>query len=281
MQPSDDFTRLVIKAFLHAAREKEPYTLPWLDLDVEAFRACREGQAERLPEPYASDPVARVMFGGVRGLEVLCLAGGGGQQSAVFSLLGARVTVFDLMEEQLAGDRTAAAHYSYTVRTVQGDMRDLSIFASASFDRIYQPISTLYTPNLPAVYAEVARVLRPGGLYYADYTFPLLYVAQNTGWDGTAYTLRVREPYQRGEIRETADGRPSFTEGEPIGEYHHLLSDIINGQIAAGLRIRGVWENPRPGLAAANLEPGSATHRDRCLPFGLSVLAEKVGAQDL
>lgn len=270
------FTRLVIQEFERAAREKESYTLPWLDLDIAAFQAYRDGQTNRLPEPYASDPASSRMFAGVRGLDVLCLAGGGGQQSAVFSLLGARVTVFDLMESQLEGDRVAAAHYSTSVNTVQGDMRDLTALASASFDRVLQPISTLYTPDLAPVFREVTRVLRPGGLYCADYTVPLLYMAHNTGWDGSAYVLRVAEPYRRGEIRETTDGRSSFTEGCSIGEYHHLLSDIINNQIVAGLSIQGIWENPRPGANLEGLAPGSEAHRDRFIPFGLTVLSQKL-----
>jgi len=276
MAANDDFTHLVIAEMDRAARDKEPYTLPWLDLDVDSFRAYREGARGCLPEPFSADPVDRLMMSGVHNLDVLCLAGGGGQQSAVFGLLGARVTVLDLMEAQLDGDRAAAAHYGYPLTAIQGDMRDLSPLPTASFERVYQPISTLYLPSLDPVYRAVARVLRPGGLYFADYTYPLLYMAQVMDWDGQAYGLRVGEPYQRGEIREDAAGRASFTSGQPIGEWHHLLSDIVNGLIGAGLAIRGVWENPRPdSLPEPGLEPGTPAHRDRYLPFGLSVVASK------
>ncbi|MET0647531.1 MAG: class I SAM-dependent methyltransferase [Pyrinomonadaceae bacterium] len=58
---------------------------------------------------------------------MLCLAGGGGRESACFALLGAAVTVFDLSPEQLERDRLAAAHYGTHVETVRGDMRDLSV----------------------------------------------------------------------------------------------------------------------------------------------------------
>ena len=50
--------------------------------------------------------------------DVLCLAAGGGQQSAVFGLLGARVTVIDFTQGQLDGDITAAKHYGYPVETI-------------------------------------------------------------------------------------------------------------------------------------------------------------------
>ncbi|HEX6552474.1 MAG TPA: class I SAM-dependent methyltransferase [Ktedonobacteraceae bacterium] len=66
------------------------------------------------------DPERRL--GELTGKNVLCLAGGGGKQSAMFALLGAQVTVLDLSQEQLQRDRQAARHYSLSLETVQGDM---------------------------------------------------------------------------------------------------------------------------------------------------------------
>jgi ubiquinone/menaquinone biosynthesis C-methylase UbiE len=212
-------------------------------------------------------------------MNLLCLAGGGGQQSAVFSLLGANVTVLDLTPEQLQRDQQAARHYGYEVSAIQGDMRDLSALPTAGFDRVYQPISTLYVPHLPEVYRGVARVLKPGGLYSADYAVPLLYMAEDKGWDGSGYHLHVSQPYMRGAILETGEGKLNFAEGKSFAEFHHLLSDILNGLIAEGFVIRSVWENPRPGTGKPieGLEPGSEAHRDRFLPFGLSIVAEGTG----
>ena len=34
----DDFTRMVIEEFKRAVSDQEAYTLPWLSLDVEAYR---------------------------------------------------------------------------------------------------------------------------------------------------------------------------------------------------------------------------------------------------
>ena len=61
------------------------FTRPYLNLDQETALA-------------RVDPEGRL--GALPGKEVLCLAGGGGQQSAAFALLGANVTVFDLSEGQ-------------------------------------------------------------------------------------------------------------------------------------------------------------------------------------
>jgi len=248
---------------------------PWLDLDVEAYRAYREGRTAKFPGPYGHGPITDLMMAGVAGKRVLCLAGGGGQQSAVYSLLGAQVTVFDLSQEQLEADQRAAEHYGYTVETIQGNMRDLAALPEKHFDRVYQPLSTLYIPDLTELYPGVARILRPGCTYFSQYLAPLLVLAEYRPWDGTGYELRVTEPYKRGEMFETDRNTMSLSEGRAVGEFHHLLSDILNGLIAAGLRIRGVWEVPRPGSGRPleELTPGSDAHRKQFLPWGLSVVA--------
>ncbi len=108
------------------------------------------------------------------------------------------MTVFDLTPSQLEADRAAAAHYGYLVVAIQGDMHDLSGLPAAAFDRVCQPISTLHCYDLSRLYQGVRRVLKPGGLYYVDFAFPLLDMAQDLGWDGQGYGLRFREPHRRG-----------------------------------------------------------------------------------
>jgi 2-polyprenyl-3-methyl-5-hydroxy-6-metoxy-1,4-benzoquinol methylase len=70
---------------------------------------------------------------------VLCLASGGGQQGPILAAAGARVTVFDNSPQQLAQDRFVARREGLTLETVEGDMRDLSVFADVSFDLIVHP----------------------------------------------------------------------------------------------------------------------------------------------
>jgi ubiquinone/menaquinone biosynthesis C-methylase UbiE len=74
------------------------------------------------------------LFGSLKGKDVLCLAGGGGQQAVAFALNGSRVSVFDISEGQLQRDLEAARQYGYAASIVQGDMRELGAFDSASFD---------------------------------------------------------------------------------------------------------------------------------------------------
>jgi len=41
------------------------YTIPWLDLNTEAFRAYREGETDVLPKPYCDDPCDRLVMANV------------------------------------------------------------------------------------------------------------------------------------------------------------------------------------------------------------------------
>ncbi|MCY3623514.1 MAG: class I SAM-dependent methyltransferase [Gammaproteobacteria bacterium] len=273
----------------HAARNLEltlqalaagEYGEPYLDLDTELFRKYRDGQQDALlSETWLDKPTWDHLMSRVRpGDHVLCLAGAGGQQSVIYSLLGADVTVFDLTPEQLHRDRVAARHYGYEVETIQGDMRDLSVFEDNRFCWVHQPISLLYVPDLTEVYRAVNRVLGQGGRYCSQYTYPAFYLAEDKGWDGTGYVMRFSQPQIGGPLLEReSDGLVNFEEGISFGETNHLLSDIVNGQVSAGLVIKGLWEDPRPGGNSAldGLKPGSASHKQVCIPFGITTIAEK------
>ena len=111
------------------------------------------------------EPTPRDWFpADLRGVAVLCLASGGGQQGPVLAAVGADVTVFDNSPAQLARDEEVAAREGLTLRTVLGDMRDLSAFADNTFDVVFNPVSNLFSPTLEPVWRESYRVLRPGGI---------------------------------------------------------------------------------------------------------------------
>ena len=229
------------------AQEGCGFTRPWLDLDPALIRQYVSGQLARPPEPLGEMHPAGVLAG-VQGRDVLCLASGGGQQSAVFALLGARVTVVDLAQGQLDGDRAAAAHYGYQVTTILADMRDLSCMDDGSFDLVYQAPSMAYIPDVRPVYAGVARLLRPGGLYRVEFTNPATEFVDCDDWDGEGY--RITRPYAE-RIRHRADGAI---------EFRHYLRDIFNGLLAVGLSIQHVQEALDCHQPDAPAPPGTWAH---------------------
>lgn len=227
------------------------YSRPWLDLTSETVRA-------------KLDPDG--LIGDVHGKDVLCLANGGGQQSAAFGLLGARVTVLDLSDAQLARDRDAAQHYGLDTRTEQGDMRDLSRFADRSFDIVCHWYSINFIPDPLRVFDEVARVLRPGGNYWLGFGNPHRFTLRDEYWrDGYAIT----RPYRDGEAEfaddhwevERPDGAKERVQGPR--EFLHTWTTMLNGLGARGFFIQHVKEY---GSREASPEVGSWEHFLSLLP---------------
>jgi ubiquinone/menaquinone biosynthesis C-methylase UbiE len=202
------------------------------------------------------------------GRDVLCLAGGGGQQSAAFALLGANVTVFDLSDRQLERDQQAAAHYGLSIRTVQGDMRHLDAFADASFDIVYQPYSINFVPSVVPVFAEVARVCRPGAYYRVECANPFIQMIDpEQDWQGNGYLLR--HPYVDG--REVTELYSTWTVDDEQGtareytgprEFVHSFATLINALAAHGFVILRASEylQAQNTTAGQTHEPGSWAH---------------------
>jgi len=248
-----------------AAASGSRYTRPWLELDAATVRAFADGAIPMLPEPCRYVYPAS-LFANVAGMRVLCLAASGGQQSVVFGLLGARVTVLDLTEAQLAADREAAAHHGCQIATELGDMRDLSRFGDGTFDLVYQAISICFVPDVRVVYREVARVLGAGGLYRVEHCNPATELLDERSWNGQGYLLGG--PYIPGPLPD-----------DEVSEFRHSLSDVFNGLIETGFVIRGVWEDPRHLHHDPAAVPGTEDHMLSCAPMYFAVLGEKPGAQ--
>ena len=100
-------------------------------------------------------------LGALDGLRVLDFGCGHAMASVVMARQGARVTAFDLSSGYLAEARQRAAHNEVRLGLLQADGNRLP-FASGSFDRIWGN-AILHHLDLPAVAAEIARVLTPDG----------------------------------------------------------------------------------------------------------------------
>ncbi|MFC1805650.1 class I SAM-dependent methyltransferase [Planctomycetota bacterium] len=238
-------------------------TIPWLDLDADVLRQFARGELEPVPELLARRAdFPAMLLADVEGRDVLCLGAGGGQQSAVYGVLGARVTVVDLSQRQLEGDRRAAEHYGYEIRTVHADMRDLSCLDDESFDQVYGT-GSCYIPDVRDVFAGVARALRPGGAYRADFMNPYTEFVDPPDWDGVGY--RITRPYAKSE-RHRQDGAM---------EFRHYLDEVFNGLLDLGFSIRRVLGAPHDTLPDPGLEPGSYRHCGAFTGGGFTIVALK------
>src|ERR1700692_3446824 len=91
------------RAWNRRAEKGNRWTVP---VGPEVIAAARRGDWQVVLT--ATRPVPRSWFPELTGLDVLCLASGGGQQGPVFAGAGAVVTVLDASPAQLARDRLVA-----------------------------------------------------------------------------------------------------------------------------------------------------------------------------
>jgi SAM-dependent methyltransferase len=217
------------------------WTVP---VDHDTVESARRGDWSLLLTPTI--PVPRAWFGALDGARVLCLASGGGQQGPILAAAGAAVTVFDNCPAQLDRDRFVAEREGLEIVTVQGDMRDLSVFADGSFDLVFHPVSNCFVDDIAPVWRECARVLVPGGRLLAGFCNPLNYVFDPEAWDRGRLEARYTIPYSDLEQRPAEELERIRRDKEPL-EFGHSLDAQIGGQLAAGLYLAGFYEDRRPG----------------------------------
>lgn len=233
-------------------------------VSAETIAAARAGDwsVQLTPGPLPAN-----WLGDVRGRSILCLAAAGGQQAPVLAAAGARVTVFDASPGQLEQDRTVADRDGLALTLVQGDMRDLSAFADASFDCVFNPVSTHYVPDVRPVWQECHRVLRPQGRVLSGFYNPVIFVGDRSPDLAEQGLIRPCYPIPYADIRDLPpdDLAAKLDRGDAV-TFGHSLTDLIAGQIDAGFLIAGFREDAQP------------TPRfviDRVLPTFLSTLAVK------
>ena len=220
-------------------RAGDRWTLP---VSAEEVARARKGEWQVLLTN--STPVPRAWFPAqMQGARILALASGGGQQGPLFAAAGADVTVLDNSPEQLAKDRLVAEREGLgNLRTIEGTMEDLSAFDDASFDLVFNPASVMFTKNVRRVWQEAARVLRPGGALLSGFLNPLIYLFDRQKMDDGVFELKYRVPHEDARDLPADEVRAIMGRREPL-EHSHTLTDLIGGQLDAGLHLVGFYED--------------------------------------
>ncbi len=232
-----------------AVERKSVWTVP---VDSGSVAAARRGEWQISLTP--SKAVPRHWFPGLRGAEILCLAAGGGQQGPVLAAageaVGARVTVFDNSPRQLAQDRLVAESEGLRLAIVEGDMRDLGVFADGRFDLVVHPCANMFVPDVRPVWLECVRVLAEGGVLMAGFVNPVLYLFDQDADNGAAPVARHRLPYSDLTSISESERKSYMRAGEAL-EFGHTLTDQIAGQLDAGLVLTGFFEDRWEGQPPA------------------------------
>jgi SAM-dependent methyltransferase len=244
-----DIRRYNALAWDKAVERESRWTMP---VTPEEIAAARHGQWQIVLTP--TKPIPAAWFPPLQGAEVLCLASGGGQQGPILAAAGAHVTVFDNSPQQLAQDRYVARREQLDLRTVEGDMRDLSAFADNTFDLIVHPTSNLFVPDIRPVWQEAYRVLRPGGALLAGFCNPVLYLFDQDLADEGILQVRHKLPYSDLTSLSEEERAVYIDDLQPL-EFGHTLADQIGGQLDAGFVLTGFYEDIWPGTPLNEYTP--------------------------
>ncbi len=206
----------------------------------DAVGRARGGVVEILLTPVKYVPAD--WLGDLRGRDLLALASGGGQQGPLLAAAGANVTVLDQSPKQLAQDRLVAERESLDLSTVQGDMADLSMFSDASFDLVVHPCSNMFVPDVRPVWREAFRVLRPGGTLLAGFYNPAYFIFDQFALEAGEFRVRHTLPYSD-VISLTEEERGRFIAMDEPLVFGHTLEQLLGGQMEAGFRLTGLYED--------------------------------------
>lgn len=113
------------------------------------------------------------VLGDVAGRDVLELGCGGAQWSIALARAGARVIGLDLSERQLAHAARLSRAAGVRVPLVQAGAEAVPL-ADASFDIVFCDYGAMTFADPHRTVPEVARLLRPGGLFAFNTSSPLL-----------------------------------------------------------------------------------------------------------
>lgn len=199
----------------------------------EDFERAKAGEWEVVLTP--TKPVPREWFGELKGARVLGLACGGGQQMPIFAALGAKCTVLDYSEAQLASERMVARREGYDIEIVHADMTKPLPFANESFDLIFHPVSNVYIEQVEPVWRECFRVLKKGGALLAGLDNGINFL-----FDDDEKEIVHRLPFNPLKDKALFD---ELTRSDSGVQFSHTIEEQIGGQLKAGFILTDIFHD--------------------------------------
>ena len=163
----------------------------------------------------------------------VCVPSSGDNRAVLaFALMGARVTSCDIAKNQLLAAEKAANKLGLQDRLVfqQEDTMRLAGVPGEAFDLVYTSNGVhVWLNDLPSMYGNIHRILKPGGLYVMYELHPF----QRPFGEG----LKAVKPY---------DSTGPF-EDETTVNFAWRIQDIVNAMLDAGVRLLHMEEiMPKP-----------------------------------
>lgn len=220
------------------------------------------------PEGVREDDVGAL--GDVAGKAVLEIGCGAGQCSRWVLARGGRPIGIDVSMRQLQHSRRIDDEHGLVVPTLCASAAQLP-FGNQTFDIVFSAFGALqFVADAPALVSDVARVLRPGGIFAFSVTHPTRWmfpddpgeeglVASQSYWDRTPY---VEVDDETGETRYVEHHRTIGDWVAALSRNGFVLTDVHEPEWPADHdRTWGGWSRVRGVLT-----PGSAIFVARLHP---------------
>jgi ubiquinone/menaquinone biosynthesis C-methylase UbiE len=209
--------------------------------------------------PHCPNEDQLQLIGDVRGKRVVEVGCGGGQCSIAFAKHGAIATGIDLSDAQVTYARSLAEREGVTATFLQASAEDLSVIASGSQDIAFSAYALQFVEHMDRCFAEVARVLVPGGLWVFSVDHPFWYCLH--GENLTIESSYFDGAYHYDWESDGMEAHPQMTEfHRTIGEWCRLLR-------GAGFEVLDIVE-PEPVEGGSGQDWGEyyAPERQRMVP---------------
>jgi len=175
-------------------------------------------ESDANPLPALEAPVVRAAIGDVRGQSVLDLGCGTGRHTVWLVEAGASVTAVDFSEGMLAEARRKPGMES--VRFLAHDLHQPLPLANDCFDLVVSALVLEHLRDLESFYAEIVRVLKPGGRAVVSAMHPAMFLRGSQA--------RFTDPVS-GELVQP-------------GSITHALGTLVMAAVKAGLDLTNVEE---------------------------------------
>ena len=226
------------KAWDENVRRGSKYTVACSDEEIEKARSgdvrVKVTDFKFVPREWLPTTMTDIKF--------LLLASGGGQQSGILAAAGANVTVLDNSVLQLEEDKKIAEKHNLAIKTIKGNMIDLSVFENESFDVVINPMSSHFIPDVSLMYKEVNRVLKKGGTFITGFFNPLRFLLNASDLEKGILTISESVPFSIYNTENEKLKQIISRLGMPL-TFGHTLDDLIGGQIRNGFNITGFYED--------------------------------------
>jgi len=152
---------------------------------VAAKRQERFKKGESLPHRFVEKPAMKKLLPDLNGQTVLMMGCGTGEESKLLVERGATELIgIDLSTVSIKLAQEAFPNHKFQV----GDINKLE-FDDATFDFVYSSLAVDYTADPLGVYKEVARVLKPNGVFQFSVPHPVRWSSEQVEVEGVPTRL--------------------------------------------------------------------------------------------